>query len=224
MSYRFEGVGYTHPGRVRENNEDYWARIEGEPFFVIADGMGGHQAGEVASREAVRGMIEKVTELLKTEGARELPPEQMLAMLGGTVEEVNLAVYARSLEERSLKGMGTTLVCGYFDGGCLLLVHVGDSRMYRLREGKLDCLTRDHSMLQDLIESGELEKGDIEEGLYKNMITRAIGLDPLVEPALAQLSWVCLLTSAEEDAVVHELHIDVPRASVTVVAQTRAEF
>lgn len=188
MSRHFRGVGYTHPGRVRENNEDYWAQVEGEPCFVVADGMGGHQAGEVASRAAVEGMVNKLSQLLRMEGVQELPPEQFLALMGGVVEEVNVAVYTQSLEKRRLRGMGTTLVCGYFDAGRLLLAHVGDSRMYRLREGRLDCLTRDHSMIQELIDSGQLEREDVEEGLYKNMITRAIGLDPLVEPALAQHS------------------------------------
>lgn len=172
MSYKVSSVGITDVGLVRHNNEDFWKQLPDLQFYVLADGMGGHQAGEIASKLAVESLCEQFEKnynvLIKDiDDAKDLLCE--------LVQNVNGIVYLKGQENIDLNGMGTTLCCLFFHPEGVLYAHVGDSRIYRLRNGILDQLTKDHSLMQDLIDQGELSEEHVEFFQYKNVITKAIG-------------------------------------------------
>ena len=155
-------------GRQRRANEDaYFAR---SPVFVVADGMGGAQAGEVASRLAA----ETFASGLPDEGTS----EQRLEV---RVREANRRIHDVSQEDRALNGMGTTITAAYLDGDELSFAHVGDSRAYLLRDGELSRLTRDHTLVEELVRRGELTEQEASEHPQRSIITRALGPEPDVE-------------------------------------------
>jgi protein phosphatase len=158
----------TDTGRQRRDNEDNaYARA---PVFVVADGMGGAQAGEVASKIA----IEAFEQALPEAGS----PEERLAM---RVQEANRQIYQRSHAERSSAGMGTTLTAAYLDESSVAIAHVGDSRAYLFRDGELQRLTRDHSLVDELVRHGKLTEAQAAEHPQRSIITRALGPEPEVE-------------------------------------------
>ena len=173
-------------GRQRRANEDsFFARA---PLFVVADGMGGAQAGEVASRLAAEAFAGG----LPDEGS----PEERLA---ARVHAANARIHEVSQEDRALHGMGTTLTAAYLDGDELALAHVGDSRAYLLRDGELTRLTRDHTLVEELVRRGELTEQEAAEHPQRSIITRALGPEPDVDVDLqtheAQAGDVVLLCS-----------------------------
>lgn len=169
-------------GLIRQNNEDALKLLNDEQFYVIADGMGGHQAGEVASRETVETLCTSFQQHMEA-------PHKDLAyckeMIRCLIKEVNAKVYRIGRESPELRGMGTTLCCIYLHPEGLVYGHVGDSRIYRLRNGEFELLTKDHSLLRELIDMGQLSEQQAEEFLYKNIITKAIGTEQFVEPSVA---------------------------------------
>ncbi len=155
-------------GRQRRANEDsFFVRA---PLFVVADGMGGAQAGEVASRLAA----ETFAAGLPDDGTS----EQRLETL---VREANQRIHDVSQEDRALNGMGTTLTAAYLDGDELTLAHVGDSRAYLLRDGELSRLTRDHTLVEELVRRGELTEQEAAEHPQRSIITRALGPEPDID-------------------------------------------
>jgi serine/threonine protein phosphatase PrpC len=158
----------TDTGRQRRDNED--SALARAPVFVVADGMGGAQAGEVASRIA----IETFEPGLPDAGS----PEERLAQL---VREANRRIYERSRTEHESAGMGTTLTAAYLDHGALAIAHVGDSRAYMLRDGVLRRLTQDHSLVDELVRRGKLTEAQAAEHPQRSIITRALGPEPEVE-------------------------------------------
>jgi len=163
-----ESVLRTDTGRQRRENED--SAYVAAPMFVVADGMGGAQAGEVASRIA----IETFQQGLPDSG----PPEARLAEL---VRDANHRIYDRSRAEHGREGMGTTLTAAYLDDGQLAIAHVGDSRAYLLRDGELTRLTQDHSLVDELVRQGKLTEEQAAEHPQRSIITRALGPEPEVE-------------------------------------------
>jgi len=163
-----EQAGRTDVGRQRSANED--SLVVRPPLFAVADGMGGAQAGEVASAVAVDAV----------EGAKESsdPPEAQLADI---VREANRRIYDLAVADESRRGMGTTLTLAKLHGDEVSLAHVGDSRAYRLREGKLKQLTRDHSLVAELERSGQITPEAAEHHPQRSIITRALGPEPDVE-------------------------------------------
>ena len=158
----------TDTGRQRRDNEDSaYARA---PVFVVADGMGGAQAGEVASRIA----IEAFEHGLPDGGS----PEQRLSAL---VQEANHQIYERSRADRQRAGMGTTLTAAYVDDAHVAIAHVGDSRAYLFRDGTLQRLTQDHSLVDELVRRGKLTEEQAAEHPQRSIITRALGPEPDVE-------------------------------------------
>lgn len=147
----------TDVGRVRKGNEDSFTAKD--PLFAVADGMGGHQGGEVASSLA-----------LETIGKGSRPIEQM-------VQEANQAVYRRADQDPGLSGMGTTLTALVADGEVLRMAHVGDSRAYMLRDGRLQQLTKDHTVVQRLVDEGKLTAEEAEIHPQRSILTRALGVD-----------------------------------------------
>ena len=163
-----ETVWRTDTGRQRRENED--SAYVHAPVFVVADGMGGAQAGEVASRIAT----ETFSEGLPRSGT----PEDRLAEL---VRDANQRIYDRSRAEQGRAGMGTTLTAAYLADGHLAIAHVGDSRAYLLRDGELTRLTQDHSLVDELVRQGKLTEAQAAEHPQRSIITRALGPEPEVE-------------------------------------------
>jgi serine/threonine protein phosphatase PrpC len=163
-----ESIWRTDTGRQRRENEDS-AYVQA-PVFVVADGMGGAQAGEVASRMA----IETFEEGLPASG----PPE---ARLAARVHDANHRIYDRSRAEQGRAGMGTTLTAAYLENAHLAIAHVGDSRAYLFREGELTRLTQDHSLVDELVRQGKLTEEQAAEHPQRSIITRALGPEPEVE-------------------------------------------
>lgn len=181
MLYKISAYGISDVGLVRQNNEDFWMQLKEDLFFALADGMGGHLAGEVASKKAVESLclLFKEKFLLSDQSLK-----SSKKLISESIEEINHAVYRMGRENEELRGMGTTLCCVFLHPQGIIVGHVGDSRVYRLRDGQLKQLTQDHSLLRELIELGQLSEVQAKEFAYKNIITKAIGTEPFVEPTV----------------------------------------
>jgi len=163
-----EQAGRTDVGRQRNANEDSLAVLP--PMFAVADGMGGAKAGEVASAVAVEAV----------ESARE-SSDPVEAQLAGIVRDANRRIYDLAVADESRRGMGTTLTLAKLHGDEVSLAHVGDSRAYRMRDGELQQLTRDHSLVAELERSGQITAEAAEHHPQRSIITRALGPEPDVE-------------------------------------------
>ena len=177
MNYTF--FAQTDPGRARDNNEDSVAFDEATHLGVLADGMGGYNAGEIAS-----GMA---TAFIKSELARWLSQAGPQANAGQVrravevcVDNANRSIFNASNSNPQYSGMGTTLVVGIFQSARLMLGHIGDSRCYRLRGNELLQITRDHSLLQEQIDAGLLTPAQAAASPNKNLVTRALGVEDAV--------------------------------------------
>lgn len=170
----------THVGLLRDNNEDSYTADGDYGLVVVADGMGGHCSGEVASRIAVEAAAEILGQVQHEDAADEL---DSLLQAGKAIEVANGAIFAEVGRHAELSGMGTTLVTALFRNDRIFYAHVGDSRLYRLRDGRLRQLTRDHSLVQHLVDEGLFR--DREEanqaGVGDNVLTRCLGQDPNVQ-------------------------------------------
>jgi serine/threonine protein phosphatase PrpC len=163
-----EHAGTTDVGRQRHTNED--ALLVSPPVFAVADGMGGAKAGEVASRVA--------TEVFQEDRSDDEPPERRLAEIA---REANRRIYKLAAEDESRRGMGTTLTAAIVSGYDVSLGHVGDSRAYRLRDGRLEQITKDHSLVAELERTGQISSEAAEHHPQRSIITRALGPEPDVE-------------------------------------------
>lgn len=163
----------TDVGCVRERNEDSLA--VSPPLFAVADGMGGHAAGDVASELAVKVLMKNA------------PTTADVDMLGKAVIKANHAVINEALRAE-LAGMGTTMTACVIEGTHLAIAHVGDSRAYLLHHGKLQQLTRDHSLVADMVEAGRLTEEEARVHPNRSIITRAIGSDPNMQPDLYEIT------------------------------------
>ena len=170
-------VSRTHIGRVRRSNQDALLVFPG-PYgmYGVADGMGGHKAGDVASRMAAE-LLYRVLE-----GA--LPQEDLLR---AAIEEVNTRIYEEQLQHEDLSGMGTTLTVLWEAEDYLLLGHVGDSRAYLLRHGALKQISEDHSLVGEMLRNGLLTEEQARTHPYRNIITRALGTDAEIEADILRL-------------------------------------
>jgi serine/threonine protein phosphatase PrpC len=162
-------AGFTDPGRKRRRNEDSF--VIDPPLFAVADGMGGAQAGEVASRLAAAAFRE-------FHDADDLHPEKRLAAI---IKEANRRIYERAADDAQVSGMGTTITAALVAADALVIGHVGDSRAYRLRGGKFEQLTDDHSLVADLVRSGRITPEEADAHPQRSVITRALGTDSEVD-------------------------------------------
>ncbi|WP_338825360.1 Protein phosphatase PrpC [Moorella humiferrea] len=158
----------SHTGLVRPGNEDFFISDVKRGFFAVADGMGGHQAGEVASYLALRALSDRLF------GSSEGEP---LVRLKKAAEFANEVVYRSSLADRDRSGMGTTLTAVWILNGKAYLVHIGDSRAYLYRDGQLQVLTDDHSYVGELVRMGGLTAEEARVHPRRNILTRALGTD-----------------------------------------------
>jgi serine/threonine protein phosphatase PrpC len=159
----------TDPGRRRRQNEDAFVREP--PLFAVADGMGGAQAGEIASRLAAAALRQPSDD--ESGDGRKRVVE--------LIQEANRRVYERSSEDEAVSGMGTTMTVALVEDSAVWIGHVGDSRAYRVREGSLEQLTEDHSLVAELVRSGKLSPEEAEIHPQRSVITRALGTDPDVD-------------------------------------------
>jgi protein phosphatase len=177
MPYEFSSA--IDAGRARSNNEDSVVVDEGCALAVLADGMGGYNAGEVASSMATSFVATELGRWLRESGGLATDPEVRRAM-DICVDNANRAIFNAANSNPQCAGMGTTLVVAVFREAQLLIGHVGDSRAYRLRGGRLQQITRDHSLLQEQIDAGLITPEQAAFSANKNLVTRAVGVEDTV--------------------------------------------
>jgi len=163
-------------GRARSNNEDSVAVDPAAGLAVLADGMGGYNAGEVASAMATSIVLEQIGAGL-AKLAADAGEDALRAVVEHAVDCANSRIHAASVADPHCAGMGTTLVVGVFRGDGLLLGHVGDSRGYRWRSGRLERISHDHSLLQEQLDAGLISPAEASLADHKNLVTRALGID-----------------------------------------------
>jgi len=188
LSQALEIVSSTDPGMVRSHNEDSVASDAAHGLVVLADGMGGYNAGEVASGMATTVIVTEMQQVLAGLKSHQLDdkttPEAASELVREQVLKANNSIYQAAQSQPQYAGMGTTLiVCLFFDNR-VLVAHLGDSRVYMMREGKFSQVTRDHSLLQEQIDSGLITEEQAKNAQHKNLVTRALGIDPTVDPEI----------------------------------------
>ncbi|HFB64821.1 MAG TPA: Stp1/IreP family PP2C-type Ser/Thr phosphatase [Aeromonadales bacterium] len=158
----------TDAGKCRANNEDaisFKQFDNDKAFALVADGMGGHRAGEVASALACKQLHIQLQKIDWNEDA-----------IVSTIEQINQSIYTAAQENSEYQGMGTTLILACIEASQLLLAHVGDSRCYQFANDILKPLTRDHSLIEEMLDQGLIEKEDLGKSMRKNLLTRALGV------------------------------------------------
>lgn len=166
-------------GRKRDNNQDVFYASENIaiPLYLVADGMGGHKAGELASSMAMDIIVENFMGTRK-----DLSTETfILKFMKKSIEEANTKIYLKSMESEKFKGMGTTITLAYIFDNKIYLGHVGDSRAYLIRDNEINQITEDHSYVNQLLKTGSITKEEAKLHPKRNMITRAVGSSSIIE-------------------------------------------
>lgn len=174
-------IGFkTSKGRIRDINQDYYyisSNME-YPLFIIADGMGGHKAGEVASKMAV----EIISSNLESESDNfNMDDDYIVSIIRNSIWRANEEIYNKSLKTEECSGMGTTVTLAWYINGKIYIGHVGDSRAYLLRDNNLYQVTKDHSLVEELIRNGSISREEAKHHPQKNIITRAVGTSEEIE-------------------------------------------
>lgn len=192
LSQSLEIASCTDPGMVRSHNEDSIAADPANGLVVLADGMGGYNAGEVASGMATTVILSEMRQILQSAKPYDIDSRtnQQLAarLVREQVLKANSSIYHAAQSQPQYAGMGTTLVVCLFYDNRVLVAHLGDSRVYMLREGRFSQVTRDHSLLQEQIDSGIITPEQAKKAQHKNLVTKALGIDPTVEPEIREYS------------------------------------
>lgn len=173
---KLESFGTSDIGHKRDNNEDVFISMPRYRFFALADGMGGHNAGEIAAKETIDFLGRSIKELIHPQKKAKIPTRDLINHLKSAIENANSLVHSLGNENHELRGMGTTLCCLYLYEDAVIYAHVGDSRIYRFREDELKQLTEDHALLME---------SKINKGTYKHIITKAIGITREVDISIA---------------------------------------
>ncbi|HEC18244.1 MAG TPA: Stp1/IreP family PP2C-type Ser/Thr phosphatase [Gammaproteobacteria bacterium] len=182
IAYTVAMAGITDTGRAREHNEDAIAWDESRGLALLADGMGGHNAGDVASRLCIDTLNEILLPTLD-KPLRLRPNKHMsrhATLARRAVNKANTAIYENAEANPARKGMGTTLAMVLFYDDKAVVAHVGDSRVYRLRGRELEQITADHSLVRELLEKGVISAEEAEDNPYSHVITKAVGVRPRV--------------------------------------------
>ena len=224
----------SHPGMVRAHNEDA-VFVDPAGLAILADGMGGYNAGEVASGIAVNVIKEGLLpELISGRDLSKVDVHSGLThaalLLQQQIAAANKGIYEAAQSRPECAGMGTTVVAAVFHGTRVSIAHIGDSRCYRLRGGRFEQLTRDHSLLQEQIDSGQITPDQARFSLNKNLVTRALGIEAIVPADIAEyrleandIYLLCSdgLTDMVEPDVVHSIvtakHEKLPEAAAELV-------
>jgi serine/threonine protein phosphatase PrpC len=225
----FEMAGITDAGSVRQFNEDSIAFDPDNGIIALADGMGGHRAGEVASRMTIKLIVEALqaeVEDLGTADGQHVP----LQLVDHCVNGANDAVFDAAQAHPNYQGMGTTLVLGLFHDNRVTLAHIGDSRIYLLRGERLQLLTRDDSLLRDQVELGMIAAADASASHNRNLVTRALGMGRGVNAHLREdelmpgdLLLLCsdglndLVEDADIELILNALYANLPLAAYHLV-------
>lgn len=176
-------AGQSDPGQMREHNEDAISWDTERDFALLADGMGGHNAGDVASRMCLEELNTILADALD-KSLKGLRPNKGVSrhatLLRRAVSKVNTAVYEDAQKNQERSGMGTTLVATLFYDNQVVVGHLGDSRIYRLRKKKLEQITCDHSLVQELLDQGVISDEEAQDNPYSHVITQAVGIRPRV--------------------------------------------
>lgn len=186
---KLEFAGITDVGRVREKNEDAIAISEEFKFALLADGMGGYNGGEIASEMAVSG----IKEILEKGLRRSRFPffwkrgDHVRRLLEEAIAEVNQRIYEKARSNPHYYGMGTTLAAAVFHGNRVTIAHIGDSRIYRFRNGEMEQLTRDHTWVQDQVDIGWMSGEEAQLSDHKNLLTRALGVHTHVKAEVKEI-------------------------------------
>jgi protein phosphatase len=184
-------VGQSDTGRIREHNEDTIAFDADVGLLVLADGMGGYNAGEVASGIAVKTIVNLVRESVAREDLRADDRESGMSrpsiILRDAIHRANKIIYQTARSQPQCEGMGTTVVSALFFDNKVAIAHVGDSRLYRLRHDKFEQVTMDHSLLQELVDRGFYSAEEAQRAANKNYVTRALGVEPNVEVEVREI-------------------------------------
>ncbi|MCH7981387.1 MAG: Stp1/IreP family PP2C-type Ser/Thr phosphatase [Gammaproteobacteria bacterium] len=233
---KIEFAELTDTGRVREHNEDAIGSDGDIGLMVLADGMGGYNAGEVASGIAVQIVSELATEAAAREDRDEIDPHSGLMrqsiILRDAVYRANKIIYQTAQSQTHCEGMGTTIVACMFYDNKVSIAHVGDSRAYRLRDGQFEQVTLDHSLLQELVDRGFYSAEEAQRSTNRNYVTRALGVEPTVEVEVHEhevlpgdFYLLCSdgLPDMVEDEDIH-LTISTFNASLDVVSQQLVEL
>lgn len=202
LANALEMVTATDPGLVRGQNEDAVFADAGLGLAILADGMGGYNAGEVASGMATTLLAANFAQFMAASPMRDaesMRAEVMHQRLLAEISAVNTAIFQAAESQPRYAGMGTTLVVACFYDNRMSVAHLGDSRLYRLRGGYFEQLTKDHSLLQEQLDSGMISAEEARYSLNKNLVTRALGVDAMVETEIhdydVQLDDIFLLCS-----------------------------
>lgn len=179
-------VGYvTDVGKVREINEDSYYVDEEDGLFIVADGMGGHQAGEVASEMAVK----TISSMIKEAISQKVKDNQVPKVIKKAIGRANEEIYTKSMRNPDLNGMGTTVVLALCRNNKIYIAHVGDSRAYLIRKNMIKQLTEDHSVVANLIKAGEITAKEARTHHLRHVITRALGTSDNVEIDICSYYW-----------------------------------
>ncbi len=221
----------TDTGMVRDHNEDAIGTHQDMGLMVLADGMGGYNAGEVASGIAVQTISELAVEGANREERNDIDPNtgmmRQTIVLRDAVARANKIIYQTAQSQTHCEGMGTTLVAAMFYDNRISIAHVGDSRAYRLRNEKFEQLTMDHSLLQELVDRGFYSEEEAQRSTNRNYVTRALGVEATVEVEVQEydvlpddIYLLCSdgLPDMVEDEDIH-LTISTFNASLDVVGQ-----
>jgi protein phosphatase len=181
LTSTLEVASATHPGMIRTHNEDSIATVPEAGLAVLADGMGGYNAGEVASGIAVALISSEIRKILSCDDAAQFTSREIERIIADHAEKANAAIYQAAQGNSQYSGMGTTLVMACWHDNQVAVGHIGDSRLYRLRGDALEQVTRDHSVLQEQLDSGMITREQARHAQHKNLVTRAVGIDPKVE-------------------------------------------
>lgn len=184
---KIEIVAQTDVGQVRDHNEDFVSSDDQLGLAILADGMGGLNAGEVASSMSVHLLMDELREYIQgnTEIEHELHDNGLplkARVLERAIEKANSSVFHVSQTQPECEGMGTTIIASMFYDNKVSIGHIGDSRVYRFRDNKLEQVTKDHSFVQELIDKGLYTEAEARASAKKNVVTRALGVSPQVEP------------------------------------------
>ncbi|BBP04969.1 protein phosphatase [Sulfuriferula plumbiphila] len=231
--FHLEVASATDAGAIRSFNEDSIAADSNLGLLVLADGMGGYKAGDVASSIATGLVMDYLKRMLNEmapspiQSAR-LSPESMAVK--STIEKTNLAIYKTAQTDNKYTGMGTTIVLILFHHGLATIAHVGDSRLYRLRQGRLELLTHDHSLLQEQVEMGLISSEDAKVSHNRNLVSRALGVEAEIKVDVSEhnvqpndIYLLCsdglndMVDDADIELAVSELRANLPLAASQLV-------
>lgn len=180
-------AGYTDKGIRREHNQDHIGFDSERGIAVLADGMGGHKAGEVAARMAVQYVLKKLKSLTLQETSVSITGSQLLEFVSNTISSSNLEIFQAQEAQEAYRGMGTTIVAAMVVGSQAYVGHVGDSRLYLRRNRTVKRVTKDHSLVQDLIDRGFYTEREARSANVGHVVTRALGTRADVEVATTQV-------------------------------------